>query len=62
MIEIVFAVVLDLVAIVVAVLVARHLRRRPLPQQNYRPSLDDARSGRRVTLFIYPKGTRSKWR
>lgn len=61
MIEVTLALLLDLLAVVFAVLVARHLRRRPLPQQNYRPS-DDARSGRRVTLFIYPKGSRDKCR
>lgn len=56
------ALLLDVTAVVVAVLVARYLRRRPLPQHNYRPSSDDARSGRRVTLLVYPKGSRDKCR
>lgn len=52
-----FALLFDLAVVLVVVWVARYLRRgpRPLPQQNWRPS-DDARSGRRLTLFIRPKG------
>lgn len=33
---------------------------RPTPIQNWRPSDDDARSGRRYTLFTRPKNWRSK--
>lgn len=52
-----FALLFDALVVAVVVAIARYLRRtaRPLPQQNYRPSEDDARSGRRVTLLIYPR-------
>lgn len=51
-----FALLFDFAVIVAVLLIARVLRRKPLPLHNWKPSEDDARSGRRITLFIYPKG------
>jgi hypothetical protein len=55
-----FALLFDAVVVAVVVAIVRYLRRtaRPQPVQNWRPSDDDARSGRRITLFIYPKRPR----
>lgn len=52
-----FALLFDAACLTGAVLIARRLRRgwKPQPLHNYRPSDDDERSGRRITLFIYPK-------
>lgn len=52
------ALLFDAAVFVIVALIARRLRRgsKPLPQHNWSPSEDDdARSGRRITLFIYPK-------
>lgn len=57
-----YALLFDFIVVVVVLLIARRLRRgwRPLPMQNWKPSDDDARSGRRITLFIYPKGRKPR--
>lgn len=57
-----FVLLFDAFVVVVVLLIVRQLRRpfRQLPQHNYRPSDDDARSGRRVTLLIYPKGRKPR--
>lgn len=54
-----FTLLFDFAVVVTVALIVRRLRRglKPLPVHNWRPS-DDARSGRRVTLLIYPKGRR----
>lgn len=53
-----FVLLYDAAVVCFVVFVARKVSRalRPLPHHNYRPSDDDARSARRITLFIYPKG------
>lgn len=53
-----FALLFDFAVVVLVVLIARRVRRtlKPMPLHNWKPSDDDARSGRRITLFIYPKG------
>lgn len=53
-----FALLFDAAVVLVVCGLVRHLRRRPAPVENYRPSDDDARSGRRVTLLIFKKGAR----
>jgi hypothetical protein len=50
-----FALLFDAFVIAFVVATVRYLRRRPAPLENWRPSDDDARSGRRVTLFMRPK-------
>jgi hypothetical protein len=57
-----FALLFDFAVVVTVVFIARRLRRglKPLPLHNWRPSDDDARSGRRITLFIYPKGRKTR--
>lgn len=53
-----YALLFDFIVVIVVLLIARRLRRgwKPQPVHNYRPSDDDARSGRRITLFVFPKG------
>jgi hypothetical protein len=57
-----FVVVFDLFVVVVCVLIARKLRRPPKRSalENWKPSADDARSGRRFTLFVRPKDWRRR--
>lgn len=56
-----YVLLFDAAVVAFAVFVVRRLIRgfRPLPQHNYRPG-DDARSGRRVTLFVRPKDWRQR--
>jgi hypothetical protein len=53
-----YALLFDFIVVVIVLLIARRLRRgwKPLPMQNWKPSDDDARSGRRITLMMFPKG------
>lgn len=57
-----YALLFDAFVAFVLVLIARRLRRgwKPAPVHNWKPSDDDARSGRRITLFIYPKGRKPR--
>ncbi len=54
--EVFFSLLLDAAAIWASVRAARMFRAsKPLPRDNWRPSDDDARSGRRVTLNMGPR-------
>lgn len=55
-----FALLFDAAVVVVVCGLVRRLRRRPGPLENWRPSEDDARSGRRVTLFTRPRDWRAR--
>lgn len=57
-----FVLLYDAAVVAFAWWVVRRVKRghRPLPMHNWKPSDDDARSGRRITLFIYPKGRKPR--
>lgn len=50
-----FVLLFDALALFVVWRVWRHLNRKPDPIDNWRPSFDDSRSGRRITLFMRPR-------
>lgn len=55
-----FVILFDVAVLAFAVWVARRLKTpRPNPLENWHPS-DDARSGRRITLFSRPKDWRHR--
>lgn len=49
-----FALLFDAAVVFIVWRIAKYLRRRPHPVQNWRPS-NDARSGARITLFMRAK-------